>query len=91
MFVKYGFLFIYDEDTEKIFIINHEQIQFDKNLGWNLIVVPEKRDGTLSNHEYFCIHHDIFDRIQSTHKDINTMWSFISNEPNENESLSKST
>ena len=38
------------------------------------------------DHEYFCIHDDLFDRIQSTNQDNNSMLKFISNEPNENES-----
>ena len=88
---KYGSLALYDEDLEKIFIIDHEQLQFDKNAGWTLIGIPEKEDGTLSDHEYFCIHDDIFDRIQSTHQDRNIMWRFISNEPNENGYQSEAT
>ena len=66
------------------FIIDHEQLQFDINDGWTLIGIPDKPDGTLSDHEYFSIHDDLFDRIQSTHQDINIMWEFISNELNEN-------
>ena len=70
---------------DKRFIIDHEQLQLDKNAGWTLIGISEKPNGTLSDHEYFCIHDDIFDRIQSTHQKINIMWRFISNEQNENE------
>ena len=90
-FEKYGSLDLYDEDLEKIFIIDHEQLQFDKNAGWILIGIPEKPDGKLSDCEYFCIHDDIFDRIQSTHQDRNIMWRFISNEPDENGSQSEVT
>ena len=49
--------------------MDHEQLQFDKTDGWTLIGIPEKEDGTLSDHEYFCIHDDLFDRIKSTHQD----------------------
>ena len=66
---KYGSLDLYDEDTEKRFIIDHEQLQFDKADGWTLIGIPEKEDGSLSDHEYFCIHDDLFDRIKSTDQD----------------------
>ena len=45
-----GILALYDEDLNKIFIIDHEQLQFDKNDGWTLIGIPEKPDGTFSNH-----------------------------------------
>ena len=71
MFIeKYGSLDLYDKFLEKIFIINQEQLQFDKNAGWTLIGIPEKHDGTLSDHECFCIHNDIFGRIQSTDRNI---------------------
>ena len=66
---KYGILALYDEYLEKRFIKDHKQLQFDKNDVWTLIGIPEKEDGTLSNHEYFCIHDDLFDRIKSTHQD----------------------
>ena len=49
--------------------VNHEQLHLDKTEGWNLILRPEKEYGTLSDHEYFCIHDDLFDRIKSTHQD----------------------
>ena len=88
---KYGSLDLYDEDIKKIFIIEHEQLEFDKNDGWTLIVIPEKPDGTLSDNDNFCIHDDIFDRIQSTNQDINILWKFISNKSNENESQSEAT
>ena len=39
---KYGSLAIYDEDLKKIFIVDHEQLQFDKTDGWDLIGIPEK-------------------------------------------------
>ena len=71
LFLKnYVSLAMYDEDLEKIFIIEHKQLQFDKNCGWNLIGITEKPDRYLLDHDYFCIHGDIFDRIQSTHQDI---------------------
>ena len=63
----------------KIFIIDHEQLQCDKNAGCALIGIPEKPGGTLVDHEYFCIHYDLFDRIQSTHQNNNIMLKFISN------------
>ena len=88
---KYGSLGLYDEYLKKIFIIDHKKLQFDINVGWNLIGIPEKPDGKLSDCEYFCIHDVIFDRIQSTRQDRNILWRFISNEPNEYESHSEAT
>ena len=81
---KYGSLDLYDEDLEKRFIIDHEQLEFNTNAGWNLIGMPDKPDRTFYYYYYFCIHDDIFDRIQSTRQDRNIMRKFISNEPNEN-------
>ena len=81
---KYGSLDLYDEYPEKRFIIDQEQLQFDKNYGWTLIEIVEKPDGFLLDNEYFCIHDDIFDRIQSDNQYNNTMLKYISNEPNEN-------
>ena len=81
MFIeKYGSLDLYDEDLKKIFIIDHEHIKSDKTDGCTLIGIPEKEYGTLSDHEYFCIHDDLFDRIKSTRQDRNILWNFISND-----------
>ena len=88
---KYGSLDIYDEDIEKLFIIDHKQLQFDTKYEWTLIGIPEKPDGTLVNHKYFCIHDYLFDIIQSTHHNKNIIWDYISNEPNKNESQSEIT
>ena len=76
---KYGSMDLYDEYMEKRFIIDHEQLKFDKNARWTLIGILEKPDGHFSDHEYFCINDDLFDIIQSTHQDRNIMWKFISN------------
>ena len=78
---KYSSLDLYDEYLEKIFIIDHEQLKFDKNAGWDLIGIPEKDDGTLSGGEYVCIHDDLLDRNQSTCQDKNIIWKFLSNKP----------
>ena len=79
---KYGNLDLYDEDMKKIFIIDHKQLQFDKIDGQDLFGIPDKEDGTLFDYEYFCIHDDLFGRIQSTNQDRSIMWKFISNGPN---------
>ena len=88
---KYVSLDLYDEYLENRFIIDHKQLEFDKNAGWTLIVISEKPDETFSYHEYFCIHGDVFDIIKSTHEDRNIMWKFISYEPNEIESRIEAT
>ena len=81
---KHGSMDLYDEYTEKRIIINHKQLKFDKNSRWTLIGIPEKPDGYLLDHEYFCIYDDIFNTIKSTNQDNNIMLKFISNKPNEN-------
>ena len=50
---KYGSLDLYDEDLEKIFIIDHKQLQFGKNYGWNLFEIFNKLDGYFYDHETF--------------------------------------
>ena len=81
-------VWLYDEDLKKRFIIDHKLLEFNKTDVWTLIGIPEKEDGNLSHYEYFCIHDDIFDIIQSTRQHRNILWKFISNEPNENGSQS---
>ena len=75
----------------KKIIIDHKQLLFDKTDGWTLIGIPEKEDGSLSDLEYFCMHDDLFDRIQSTHQDQMFLWKFSFNELNEDESQSEAT
>ena len=83
---KYGSLDLYDEDLEKRFIVDHEQLESDKTDGWTLIGIPEKEDGSFSDHEYFCIHDDLFDIIKSTHQYQNNLREFSFNELTEYES-----
>ena len=60
---KYGRISIYDIDKEKRYSINDKDIHFVKGDGYSLIVNPDHPDGTLTDHEYFRIHDDLFDRI----------------------------
>ena len=78
---KYCSLALYDEDMKKIFIIDHKLLEFNKTYGWTSIGIPEKEDGTLSDHEYFFIHDDLFYRIQSTHKYRNFLWNLYQMNP----------
>ena len=54
-----------------------------------MIGLPEEEDGTFSDHEYFCIHDDLFDRIKSTHQDQIVLWKFSYNERTDDESQSE--
>ena len=48
-----------------------------------------KKMELFSDHEYFCIHDDLFDRIKSTHQDQTFLWKFSYNEITEDESQSE--
>ena len=66
---KYGGLSLYDIDTEKRYSIDDKEIHFVKGEGYALIGNPDIPDGSLTDHEYFCIHEDLFDRILATDQD----------------------
>ena len=61
---------------KKRFIIDHEILESNKTDEWNLIGIPKKKDVIFSDHDYFCIHDDLFDRIKSTHQDRKFLWRF---------------
>ena len=63
----------------------------NKTDEWTLIGITEKEYETLSDHEYFCIHDDLYDIIKSNHQDRNILSGFISNDTNEDESHSEAT
>ena len=88
---KYGSLDIYEEDVKKIFIIDHEELQFNNNYVWNLIWITDEPNGLVSDHECYCIHKYVFDIIQSNHQDKNISLKILSNEPNENDSQCNET
>ena len=50
---KYGSLALYYEDLKRIFIIDHKQLELNKDAGWNLFGLPEKPDVHFSDHDYF--------------------------------------
>ena len=66
---KYGGLSIYDIYMEKIYSIDDKEIHFVKGDGQALIGNPDFTDGSSTDHEYFCIHEDLFDRILATEQD----------------------
>ena len=66
---KYGGLSLYDIDMEKRYSINDKEIHFVKGDGYALIGNPDYPDGSSTDHEYFCIHDDLFDRILETDQD----------------------
>ena len=48
---------------EKRYSIDDKEIHFVKGDGYALIGNPDHPDGSSTDHEYFCIHDDLFDRI----------------------------
>ena len=66
---NYGGLSLYYIDTEKRYSIDEKEIHFVKGDGYALIGNPYFPDGSSTDHEYFCIHGDLFDRILATEQD----------------------
>ena len=66
---KYGGLSLYDIDTEKRYYIDDKEIHVVKGYGYALIDNPYHPDGTSTDHKYFCIHDDFFDRIIENDQD----------------------
>ena len=63
---KYGGLSLYYIDFEKRYPIDDEYIHFVKGYGYALIGNPDHPFGTSTDHEYLCIHDNLFDRILET-------------------------
>ena len=66
---KYGVLSLYDIDTEKRYSIHDKEIHFVNGEEYVLIGNPDVPDGSSTDHEYFCIHEDLFGRILATEQD----------------------
>ena len=60
---KHGGMSLYDIDFGKRYSIDGEDIHFVKSKVYALIGNPDHPDGTSTDHEYFCIHDDLFKRI----------------------------
>ena len=60
---KYYGLSIYDIYIEKRYTIYDEDVQFVNKFGYYLIGNPDNPYGASTDHEYFLIHDDLFDRI----------------------------
>ena len=66
---KYEGLSLYDIDTEKRYSNDEKEMLFLKGEGYALIGNPYFPDGSSTDHEYFRIHEDLFDRILATDQD----------------------
>ena len=78
---KYGGLSLYDTDTENRYSIDDKEIHFVKGDGYSLIGNPDHPDDTSTDHEYFCIHDDLFDRILETDHNSDIILKVIHKEP----------
>ena len=74
---KYGCLSLYDIDIEEIYAIDDEDIYFVNKYESSLIGNPDHIDGTSTDHEYFLIHDDLFDRILSSNHNTDMTLKFI--------------
>ena len=93
---KYCCLSINDIDVERRYSLGDEDIKFIKKYGQDLFDNPDNPDGTLTDHEYFLIHDDLFDIDLATDHNsdivlnvINTDVSFPSINDNDTDSSSK--
>ena len=66
---NYGGLSLCDIDTDKRYYIDDKELHFVKGDGYALIGNPDFPDGSSTDHEYFCILEDLFDRILATAQD----------------------
>ena len=78
---KYGRLSLYDIDFEKRYSIDDEYIHFVKGDRYALIYNPYHPDGTSTDHEYFIIYDDLFDRILKTEQNSDIILKVIQKEP----------
>ena len=79
--VKYVGIFLYDIDMEKRYSVDDKEINFLKGDGYALIGNPYHPDGNSTDHEYYCIHYDFFDRILETDQDSDIILKLIHKEP----------
>ena len=78
---KYVGLSLYDINFEKRYPIDDEDIQFIKWDGYYLIGYPDHPDGTSTDHEYFPINDELFDRILETDQNSDIILKAIHKEP----------
>ena len=66
---KYVGLSTCDIDTDKRYSIDEKEIHLVKGERYALIGHPDFLYGSSTDHEYFCFHEDLFDRILATDQD----------------------
>ena len=78
---KYVSLDLYDEYFKKYSLLIMKNLNLIKEDGWILSGIHDEPNGSMSDHDFFCINKDLFDIIQSTHQEKNISLKIISNEP----------
>ena len=78
---KYGRLSLYDIGFGKRYSIDDEDIHFLNGDRYALIGNPYHTYGTSTDHEYFCIHDDLFDRILDTDRNSDIILKVVHKEP----------
>ena len=92
---KYGGLSIYDTNFEKRYSIDDKGLNLVMGDRYALIGNPDHPDGISTDHKYFCIYDDLFDRILETGQNSDIILKLIHKEPsfssmNYNRSYSRS-
>ena len=78
---KYGGLSPYHIYFGNRYYIGNKDIHLVKGNRYALIGNPDHPDGTSTDHEYFCIHDDLFDRILETDHNYDIILMVIHKEP----------
>ena len=81
LLTKYGVLSLYDIDMQKRYYIDDKEIHFVKGDGYALIGNPYHPDGNSTDHEYYCIHDDLFYRILETGQNYDIILKVIHEDP----------
>ena len=71
---------LYDIDIGNSYSIVYEEIHFVKAGRYGLTVNSDHSDGTSTDHEYFCIHDDLFNIILETDQNSNSIVKVIHKE-----------
>ena len=78
---KYGGLSLYDINFERRYSIDDEEINFVKGYEYDLVGNPDHPYGTSTDHEYFCIRDNLFDRILETDQNSEIILKVIHKDP----------
>ena len=65
-FSNFGGISLYDIYFGKTYLIEDEDINLVNGYGYAIIGNSDSPDGTSTDHEYFFIHNDLFDKIIET-------------------------